>query len=226
MVKERNTRSRSPLSMGALFHAALATVSLLALAGCGGSGGSWHVVSVVVETQNGEPVDSAVVADPGLRLRAVSDRAGDAQLRGLGAAVYRLTIAAHGYYSTETRVHGTEKRLVVRLAYRPATGIYVFFDSGRIGQTNGYDWAQAVITSDSASATEFDWSCNPSPRTGKLVGAWQSFPVELPMAIGPDAIAPGWVRRTVAVTHPPPPPYGCSAPLSPRHGRTAHFALP
>jgi hypothetical protein len=202
---------------------ALGSLSLLALAGCGGSG---HVVGVVVETQGGEPVDGAIVADPAVHRRATSDTEGNAQLRGLGVGIDRLTIAARGYYTTVVRVHGAQTHLVVRLSYRPPTGTYVFFDSGQIGKSNGYDWAQAVITARSVSTTEFDWTCNRSTRTDKLVGEWQRFPVALPDAIAPDVIAPGWVRRTVAVTHPAPPPHGCSEPLPRHRAVSAHFSYP
>ena len=99
------------------------------------------MVGVVVETQGGEPVDRALVSDLAVHRRATSDTAGDVELRGLGGGIDRLTISAPGYYTTEVRVRGGQTHLVVRLAYRPPPGTYVFFDSGQIGKSNGYDWA-------------------------------------------------------------------------------------
>jgi hypothetical protein len=190
------------VAVGRRISVGVGCVGLLALAGCGGTD-SRLVVSVVSQDRN--PVPHAVVSVAGTSARGTTDRQGRALLIGLRAGAYVMTASARGYYTTTLR-----RRLrpgyqaIIELAYRPPLGHFVW----NIGPAGEF-WDLATITKTGITATEWDWTCQRDPRTGKIVGRWIKFAGAPPYAVAPGTIAPEWVPKRFPATGPPTPPSDC-----------------
>ena len=164
------------------------------------------VVSVM--SPDRDPVPEAAVAVADTHVRAVTNQAGAARLVGLGPGVYKLMVSAYGYVATETTTRLARVRpAVVTLQYQPPLGTFVW----KLGPPNSDEfWVEGNVTTHGITATEYDWTCTRNAKTGKLLGAWDTFGGALPYAVAPFTLAPEWVRRRFPPSGPPRPREGCT----------------
>jgi hypothetical protein len=183
--------------------ACLGALGVLVLAGCGSSG----KLAVSVVSPDRQPVLEAEVAVAGTHVRGSTGSQGTAHLSGLRPGVYTVRASAPGYFAATTtlRVAAPAERVVVQLRYRPPLGTFVW----NIGPDGMY-WDEGTVTKSSVTATEYDWTCQRDPRTGKTVGGWTKVPGALPYAVAPGVVASEWTRRRFPADGPPRPPSGCS----------------